>query len=458
MDTEAGPTGAEVEFGWDEIGRHNRFGDCWVVIDGGVYDVTRWVAAHPGGRIVGALAGEDVTALFHSSHLRDVTPQLRPFRVGRVRGAGATDPEPDPFLRVLRQRVLEALGARGVVYPGPRRALKLGAQLLVFFGCWAAAYLFGCWWLAVPMGLVACALVGAFAHEYCHSTLTRRDNRDGPYARACSLLWPILFPFMLERHFQYEHLKHHLEPMDPDHDYEVAGLARFLRLSPRVPYRWYFRYQHLYAPLVYAWYITIQVVESFRCSYFSRRAFLRDPGSGGVWRAQLVSAAAHVALPIAVGGWLNWLVSFVLFNCTWQFTTYLVAAVVHMTGPDEPAPGRANWSLRVCRTTCNVLTGSRIYGWLAGGFNYQVDHHLLPAIPRDLLPQVHPVVVATCAEFGYPYREYRSLVRYCLDHFRYLRGLGRPPRPSPGEPVRENAHAPPVERGLLSTGTVSGKS
>jgi fatty acid desaturase len=428
----AARTAAEAAFGWDEIGRHNRFADCWVVIDGGVYDVTRWVMTHPGGRIVGALAGEDVTALFHSSHLRDVTPHLRPFRIGRVRGdGGGRAGGPDPFLRVLRRRVREELGAGGVTYPGPRRAAALAANLLAFAGCWAGAYLLGWWWLAVPMGLVSCALVGGFAHEYCHSTLTRRDNRGGPFARGCSLLWPVLFPSMLERHFQYEHLRHHIGPMDPDHDYEVAGLARFLRLSPRVPYRWYFRYQHWYAPVVYAWYITIQVAESVRGDYFRRRAFRRDPHAGSVWAAQAVSLAAHVAVPVAAGGWANWLVCFLLFNCTWQFATYLVAAAVHMTRPGAPPDGSEDWSLRVCRTTCNVLPGARVYGWLAGGFNYQVDHHLLPLIPRDLLPRVHPVVVATCAEFGYPYHEYRSLFRYCLDHFRYLRALGRTPDPAP---------------------------
>jgi linoleoyl-CoA desaturase len=403
------------------------------VIDGFVYDVTRWVAAHPGGRIVGALAGEDVTALFHSSHLRDVTPRLAPFRIGRVRGAPARPRGPDRFLLVLRRRVLEALGERGVVYPGRRRALVLALNLFAFAGCWASAYVLGGWWMAVPMGLVSCALVGGFAHEYCHSTLTRDDNRNNLHSRACSLLWPVLFPFMPERYFQYEHLKHHIEPMDPEHDYEVSGLHRFLRLSPRVPYRWYFRYQHLYAPLVYACYITIQVAEGFLGDYFRRRAF-REECAREVYTAQLISALAHIVVPITVGGVVNWLVCFLLFNGTWQFTTYLVAAVVHMTDPEAPGSGPEDWSLRVCRNTCNVLCGSRVYGWLAGGFNYQVDHHLLPSVPRDLLPQVHGVVVATCAEFGYPYREYRSLFRYCRDHFWYLRALGRRPYPAPPVP------------------------
>lgn len=420
-------TAAEVEFEWAEIGRHNRFGDCWIVIDGGVYDVTRWVAVHPGGRIVGVLAGEDVTALFHSSHLRDVVPMLGPFRIGRVRGAPIAPAGPDPFLRALRARVLATLGARGIEYPGARRALKLASNVFAFFACWVTAYLLGWWWMAVPMGLVSCALVGAFAHEYCHSTLTGADNRNNLRSRACSLLWPVLFPFMQERYFQYEHLKHHIEPMDPAHDYEVSGLHRFLRLAPLVPYQWYFRFQHLYAPLVYAFYITIQVIEGFRSGYFRRRAFRADEGARGIYTAQFISLLAHVAIPIAVGGVVNWLICFLLFNCIWQFTTYLVAAVVHMTELDADAPELGDWSLRVCRNTCNVLCGSRAYGWLAGGFNYQVDHHLLPSIPRDLLPRVHAVVVATCAEFGYPYREYKSLFRYCLDHFRYLRALGQPP-------------------------------
>jgi cytochrome b involved in lipid metabolism len=30
---------AETSFSWDEVKKHNKKSDCWLVIDGAVYDV-----------------------------------------------------------------------------------------------------------------------------------------------------------------------------------------------------------------------------------------------------------------------------------------------------------------------------------------------------------------------------------------------------------------------------------
>lgn len=37
---------------WDEISKHNKENDCWVVINGAVCDVTQWIPDHPGGKMV----------------------------------------------------------------------------------------------------------------------------------------------------------------------------------------------------------------------------------------------------------------------------------------------------------------------------------------------------------------------------------------------------------------------
>ncbi|KAJ2769556.1 hypothetical protein IWQ57_003054 [Coemansia nantahalensis] len=53
----------------DEVARHNKRNDCWMVIRDKVYNVTRYLDFHPGGR--GELmraAGKDGTELFYSTH------------------------------------------------------------------------------------------------------------------------------------------------------------------------------------------------------------------------------------------------------------------------------------------------------------------------------------------------------------------------------------------------------
>lgn len=46
----------------EEVARHKKYNDCWVVLHGQVYDVTKWLPKHPGGaRILMHYAGEDAT-------------------------------------------------------------------------------------------------------------------------------------------------------------------------------------------------------------------------------------------------------------------------------------------------------------------------------------------------------------------------------------------------------------
>ena len=415
-------------FTWDEIGAHNRRRDCWIVIDDFVYDVTSWIDRHPGGDIICSLAGEDVSALFHSSHFRDVPSRLLDqFRIGIVEESRAELDVASPFLTTLKKRVHAYFRQHEIDY---RKVNLLRAQvvlsLLAFFAAWTGVYVFRLYPLAVAMGLISCAMVGGFAHEYCHSTLIDGGNKLNLRSMACSAVWSVLCPFMAEKHFQYEHLSHHLYPMSEDFDYEIFALRRVLRLAPEIPHRPLFRFQQFYAPLVYCFYITTQVIVGFTSRFFKRRKFSRDTAYiVHTYGMALITVAFHIVLPIYLIGALRWAICFLVYNAVWQCATYLVAAVVHMTGREE-TPTR-DWAYAVCARSVNVLCGNRIYDWLSGGFNYQIDHHLLPTIARENLPLVNHIIRETCAEFGYPYKEYRSFTQYYADHYRYLAALGRGP-------------------------------
>ena len=67
------------EVTWSEVKKHNSKKDCWIVIEGNAYDVTKWLAIHPGGSIIASLAGQDATVFFNTSHLENVVPYLKKF-------------------------------------------------------------------------------------------------------------------------------------------------------------------------------------------------------------------------------------------------------------------------------------------------------------------------------------------------------------------------------------------
>lgn len=55
----------KTTYTWDEISRHDKKDDRWLVIQGDVYNITDWSKRHPGGsRVIGHYAGQDATVCF----------------------------------------------------------------------------------------------------------------------------------------------------------------------------------------------------------------------------------------------------------------------------------------------------------------------------------------------------------------------------------------------------------
>ena len=59
----------------EEIGRHNKPDDLWLVVDNRVYDVSKWAKHHPGGHLcMENVAGADATDAFENYHPAYVQP------------------------------------------------------------------------------------------------------------------------------------------------------------------------------------------------------------------------------------------------------------------------------------------------------------------------------------------------------------------------------------------------
>ena len=65
------PTPEESDNGYTlaQVSERNSAAECWVAIDGGVYNLTQWIRSHPGGSgAILNLCGKDGTSSFTSQH------------------------------------------------------------------------------------------------------------------------------------------------------------------------------------------------------------------------------------------------------------------------------------------------------------------------------------------------------------------------------------------------------
>ncbi|TFK43097.1 peroxisomal acyl-CoA-dehydrogenase [Crucibulum laeve] len=79
------------EFTLEEVAKHNKEGDLWIVVDSKVYDLTRFANLHPGGSNVlyaDSVAGKDATQVFFGLHRHEVLlkPQYARLQIGKIAG------------------------------------------------------------------------------------------------------------------------------------------------------------------------------------------------------------------------------------------------------------------------------------------------------------------------------------------------------------------------------------
>ncbi|CAL1708059.1 unnamed protein product [Somion occarium] len=75
---EEAPSGGNA-FSVEEVAKHNKKDDCWVIVDGQVLDVTNFLPDHPGGeKAILLYAGRDATEEFNMLHDPKVIPRYAP--------------------------------------------------------------------------------------------------------------------------------------------------------------------------------------------------------------------------------------------------------------------------------------------------------------------------------------------------------------------------------------------
>ncbi|CAO3609589.1 unnamed protein product [Mucor hiemalis] len=71
-----------TEYTLDDVAKHNKPDDCWVVVNGEVLDVSDFLADHPGGKkAILIYAGRDATEEFNMMHKPDVVAKYAPYAI-----------------------------------------------------------------------------------------------------------------------------------------------------------------------------------------------------------------------------------------------------------------------------------------------------------------------------------------------------------------------------------------
>ncbi|GIE27064.1 delta fatty acid desaturase [Actinoplanes italicus] len=293
-------------------------------------------------------------------------------------------------------------------------AVRLSLVSLAMIGGWTAFFLVGAsWWtLAVAVFLaVAFAQVALVAHDLAHRQVFRRN---APSARAGMIAGNLAIG-MSYGYWMDKHTKHHANPNHDDLDPDVSpDVLVWSRESARGK-GFLVRHQ--------AWFFfPLLTLLGLSLKRDSVRALL----GGSVKRRGLESVllavhflgyAAALLLVLSPAQALAFLV---VHQALFGVYLGLTFAPNHkgMPHPD----GTEDFLRKQVLTSRNVRGGPFVDAAL-GGLNYQIEHHLFPAMPTPNLRRAQPIVRDYCDEIGVPY-EMTGLVESYRQALRHLHDVG----------------------------------
>ena len=287
-------------------------------------------------------------------------------------------------------------------------------------------------WILMGMGLAGCGL--GIMHDACHGALSKKRWVNDIVGRAVMLLaggnalnWKIQHNVL---HHSYTNIDGYDEDIDP------SGLMRF---SPRQPVKPIYRFQ-----IFYAWFLYGLMTFSWstfkdflQMSRYDKKGLLKAQGT--TYKKEIPKLilgkvfyhSLFVVLPlllIDVSWWfviLGWLSSHFVAG----FILAIVFQPAHVMPTSEfPLPDKENnlkgdWSIHQMETTTDFAASNRILSWYVGGLNYQIEHHLFPAMSHVHHRKISKIVKETALEFGVPYNSEPTFIGAIIKHAKMLHSL-----------------------------------
>ena len=305
----------------------------------------------------------------------------------------------DPFQELLRR-----VKAAGLLNPRPGYYVaKIGFNLAMLAAGWVALAVLGnSWWVIAVGAYMAFAYTqtGFIGHDIGHRQVTRsRRGQDILGLLHGNLLMGFSYGWWVGHHN-----KHHSNPNHLEKDSDITR-RRAIFIPEQGPLRkgrakqFIVKYQHVvFYPLL--------VTEGIGLRTESVKALLRrlprlnrlEAVLIGVHLAAYFSAVFYL-VPVSKG-----IVFILVQNLLFGLYIGSVFAPNHKGMPIQMPDQEWDWLTRQVVTSRNIRS-SYLTDFLYGGLNYQIEHHLFPAMPRKSLRQARPMTIEYCREIGMPYHE-----------------------------------------------------
>lgn len=244
LDGKDGKGEAVKTYSYSDLRMHRKPSDGWIAIHGRVYDVSGFIASHPGGDVILSALGRDGTALFEIHHnlvddLEKVKKTLSKFEIGVLANYKPIANFNTPFSKKLLDACKEAIKGKN------RRDSVYSHSATIF---WWSCFLCLVYKLFSTSSYIWAAVTGlliAFGHLQGHAgnhwSLSKYNIINKFMSTFCTSLWGLR-----ERYWEYSHLiSHHCyNYTEKDYIMEQHVPLKYFRIRPSDPWKPIHKWQH----------------------------------------------------------------------------------------------------------------------------------------------------------------------------------------------------------------------
>ncbi|WP_199517214.1 fatty acid desaturase family protein [Nucisporomicrobium flavum] len=301
-------------------------------------------------------------------------------------------------------------------------AVRMSVVAVMLAGVWVAFAVIGSsWWSIAVAGLlgVAFSQTALLAHDIAHRQVFRTKTPSATAGRiAANVAVGMSYGWWMDKHTRHHNNPNH-DDLDPDVQPELLIWATESAWGRRGIKGFVNRHQAgLFFPLLTLLSIDLRIssIKALRRPGMKRRGL-----EAGLMAGHLI---AYVAALLLVLSPLQALVFFLVHHAVFGVYLGMTFAPNHK---GMPHPTGDEDYLRKQVVTSRNVKGGRLTDLALGGLNYQIEHHLFPAMPTPNLPKAQPIVREYCERAGIPYVE-TSLIESYRQALQHLHAVGAPLR------------------------------
>lgn len=309
-------------------------------------------------------------------------------------------------------------------------ALYLVPWLLFVTGIVTNTYTIFALWILMGVGV---ASVGTTVmHDCLHGSFSsnKKTNQFMELFAYLIAVYPLMWKL---QHNVLHHTYTNIEDADEDLDPRF-----FMRFAPNQKKRWFHNYQHIYATLLYCFptLMWITVKDFIKLKGYVKLGLVEKKAAFG----HIIGLAVHkiiyliifLGIPLMtvdIPAWLTIVMFFIMHAMTGILLSYIfqTAHVMPETSyvSQESTEISENREVHQLMTTANFAENDKLFFWLFGGLNFQIEHHLFPNISHVHYPALAHIVRDTATEYGIAYRTEPSFGVAIARHHSMLKTLGQ---------------------------------